>query len=357
MQPGAMQPGARPPLARRLLRGLLRHAVRTTAWTYVVVAVLLLVARYATGDRFWPVLVATHLSYAWLAPAPLVLAYAALRRAPRMGALALAPVIALAVDCGPWLAPARATPPPDERAELRVLTWNLGFRLARVDLVADEIRRLDPDLVLLQEPTQEVHAQLVRRLGAEYPHHGFGAAERPIRAKAWLSRLPLERAEVATRVTGAGGARLGVTEARAEVVLAFDGAPLHVDSVHASAMLAKLGRAWWEAPGYVALARRAAARGSSLVVGDVNTTERSPLYRDIVDAGVRDAWREAGAGPGFGFPSTRRHHWLKTPPLVRIDYLFHTPDLECTRVELGDGEGADHRPLLGVFRRAAPPAR
>lgn len=340
---------------RSPLRRWSSGAATALAWTYLAVACALLALRVITGDRLWPVLVATHVAHLWLAPAPFVLLLALLRRSRRQAVPAALCIAALVHDCGPWLVPARETPASDERTELRVLTWNLGFDLAKPRLVEAEIRRMDPDLVVLQEPSVDVYAHLARRLGDAWPHHGRGAADRALRSKAWFSRVPLRRAEVATQVLDADGARIGVTELRAELALDLDGEPLFVDSVHASAMFAKLGRAWWEAPGYVALNRRAAARGASIVAGDFNTTERSPLYRDLVATGVIDAWRAAGAGPGFGFPSRPRPRWAPTPPLVRIDYLFHTPDLECVAVELGDGEGSDHRPLLGVFRRTREP--
>jgi endonuclease/exonuclease/phosphatase family metal-dependent hydrolase len=36
---------------------------------------------------------------------------------------------------------------------------------------------------------------------------------------------------------------------------------------------------------------------------------------------------------------------LPLPPLVRIDYVWHTPDLRALRCQTGPDGGSDHLPL------------
>jgi vancomycin resistance protein VanJ len=93
-----------------------------------------------------------------------------------------------------------------------------------------------------------------------------------------------------------------------------------------------------------AIADLVAARPGPLIApGDYNTTERNAAY-GIVAGSLRDAWREAGRGPGHTFPGGSDYPltWL-----VRIDYIFHSAHWRATEARVLPWDGAsDHRPLL-----------
>ena len=38
------------------------------------------------------------------------------------------------------------------------------------------------------------------------------------------------------------------------------------------------------------------------------------------------------------------------PPLLRLDYIWHTPDLRASQAWLGDPFGSDHRPVVAILR-------
>jgi endonuclease/exonuclease/phosphatase family metal-dependent hydrolase len=92
----------------------------------------------------------------------------------------------------------------------------------------------------------------------------------------------------------------------------------------------------------------ALARGDRLLlIGDFNLTEREPAYHDAT-AGLLDAGRAAGQGPGLTWRPTRLKSWL--PPILRIDYQFAGPGLhpvavapDCTYY------GSDHCLLRGEY--------
>ena len=76
-----------------------------------------------------------------------------------------------------------------------------------------------------------------------------------------------------------------------------------------------------------------------IVLGDFNTTERELGY-DVVSRGLRDAHMDAGVGPGFSW---------RPPPidfvpfgLLRIDYVFSTPDLRATSATVDCSLPSDH---------------
>jgi endonuclease/exonuclease/phosphatase family metal-dependent hydrolase len=78
---------------------------------------------------------------------------------------------------------------------------------------------------------------------------------------------------------------------------------------------------------------------SVIVMGDVNTTEREPAYADL-SAGLHDAHLDAGGGPGFSW----RPPSLASLPfgLLRIDYIFTTPDLVATSSTVDCSVPSDH---------------
>ncbi len=110
-----------------------------------------------------------------------------------------------------------------------------------------------------------------------------------------------------------------------------------------------------------ALLARSVAAAPAILLGDFNMTPRHPLYRRLTAAGLRDAHSSSPFRGSRTFPlrlgRTRRvnHHlsWVPLPPLARVDYIWHTPDLSSERAWVGAGVGSDHRP---VFARLRGPA-
>jgi endonuclease/exonuclease/phosphatase family metal-dependent hydrolase len=82
---------------------------------------------------------------------------------------------------------------------------------------------------------------------------------------------------------------------------------------------------------------------SPLVVGgDFNAEPGSGPIQRLLDAGLRDSWKECGQGDGLTYPADA--------PRKRIDYLFLTVDLRCTAARVIDTQISDHRPLLVTLR-------
>lgn len=83
-------------------------------------------------------------------------------------------------------------------------------------------------------------------------------------------------------------------------------------------------------------------RGPLLMLCDCNFTDQSDAYR-VVAARLTDAYREAGQGMGFTFPSQRR----LIPLLVRLDYLWHSAHFTALEARTLDDSGtSDHRPVI-----------
>jgi len=80
-------------------------------------------------------------------------------------------------------------------------------------------------------------------------------------------------------------------------------------------------------------------RGQTILVGDLNAEPDSAEMGLISRAGLVDAWAESGIGDGYTYYATH--------PDTRIDFLWVSPDLEATEIEVIQTPASDHLPILG----------
>lgn len=78
-----------------------------------------------------------------------------------------------------------------------------------------------------------------------------------------------------------------------------------------------------------------------LICGDINSTPNNWVYAHL-SRGMQDAFRQSGQGWGMTYHSRL--------PLVRIDYLFASPEWEIVSARVLDAELSDHLPLLVTLR-------
>ena len=83
-------------------------------------------------------------------------------------------------------------------------------------------------------------------------------------------------------------------------------------------------------------------QGHTILMGDLNAEPDSAEMILISGAGLVDSWAEAGTGNGYTYGAA--------DPFKRIDFLWHSPDLEVSEIEVIQTPASDHLPVLGVFR-------
>ena len=297
------------------------------------------------GRRRLSLLVAAALPWSWFAvrdirggldfpatvlPLPVAgvtavaLLIAALRRRPGLAGVGLSwMAMGLVAVVGPWL-PQRG---PDPVQPIRVVGANLLHGNHSLDRTLADVVARRGDVVVLTEAS----SRAARAMAGAYPHQGRSRRGDVL----VLSRFPIRRLE---RPAGFPSKLKGE---RWE--LEADTGRLVLYSVHLSRPHARqpreIGSALARQETQVGALLRAATaeRSPTLVVGDLNLSDRTREYRRLTGR-FRDAMRAAVAGPTYMRP-------LYRPLLLRIDHLF-VPEGWCTRhARTFTMRGSDHRGL------------
>ncbi|RME64831.1 MAG: hypothetical protein D6790_02685 [Caldilineae bacterium] len=106
------------------------------------------------------------------------------------------------------------------------------------------------------------------------------------------------------------------------------------------------------------LAEVEARERPAVVVGDWNSTEGNRVYT-MASARLVDGWREARNHPGWTWPCSLNPFLDQPiPPLLRLDYLFHTGRRFGSGLRVIDMKtidtplGSDHRPIVAKISAA-----
>jgi vancomycin resistance protein VanJ len=248
---------------------------------------------------------------------------------------------------GSLLLPARQTQvPPGPR--IRVMSYNVlgsNFNTASVVRI---LRDSSPDVAVLQELNPENAAAVERELSDRYPYRWLDARA-GVTGGGIVSRIPFREAPI-----GALGQVSWVGKPMA-ITFPLGGRDVTLLRMHAFSGPANTSVRNAEAAAIAGYA--AAHRGPLIVAGDLNATDQNSAYRAITSRLV-DSWREAGWGFGHTFPGDPTGPGsrpvilgIAVPRwLVRIDYVFHSPELAAISAETLPSDGAsDHRPILATL--------
>ncbi|WP_405616520.1 endonuclease/exonuclease/phosphatase family protein [Streptomyces sp. NBC_00076] len=261
-----------------------------------------------------------------LAPAGLGLALALLARWWTGVVWALVVLGALAWFIEPYGKTAEPGGPP--LATLRVLTSNVEFGRAATALVT-AVRRERPDVVFVEECEYTCDATLKRDLGTAYPYRRAVAAGGS-EGSVILSRFPLKGTDGVPGTMGMPGALADV-----------DGHPVRLQLAHPMPPLPGQLDVWRRELG--ALREFAADRADTptVLAGDFNASQDHAAFRRLLDTGLRDTARLAGADRTPTWPA-------RTAPRLgaQIDHVLVSEDFSARDARFLALADTDHRALI-----------
>jgi len=335
---------------------------------YVLLVLVYWLLRWFAGDRWWWLAFLNNFAIWYFLPLAVFVPLVLLARS-RRGLLILLPVAALAaITLAPYYvvgARAQAAGP-----SLRVVTFNVwggnGTLVAdHYNRVADWLREVDADVIIMQEvpPSQRTREDGFLGLGERYPEQI--ALDTDEWTNVILTRLPVVVQE---------SHNMTETQPRYQrIVVEFGGEQIAIYSVHT--MLPVGPNPHIEVPirslyESVFLRYDETLRNWQLdylldqlenetlpyiVAGDFNTSDQTIAYTRLA-AQMYDSFREVGAGFRATWPlaAVRGDAWAWIPPLVRIDYIWHSEGWVAQTAARGPALGSDHLPMMATLARVGP---
>ncbi|HSZ57505.1 MAG TPA: endonuclease/exonuclease/phosphatase family protein [Tepidisphaeraceae bacterium] len=307
------------------------------------------------GDYWWP---ATFLLFSprwvWIVPMFLLLPLTLLFRRrwtwlPVMTGIFV--LFELMGFCIPWRL---AMSQPGGKGTVRIVTANLHAREANAAIVNDFLTRTQPDVIVLEEYDPRMVLPYVRRPGWHLDYGGsmLIASRWPLGlSKALnLEEPPQTAEELDTRINIWGTAMRWIVYSPAGT---FQLVGLHLISPHAALSMTRKDRDRAEQLLDDNAARRlheldvlrkriAEVPGSTVIVGDFNTTDDSPIFRETFPD-YSDAFSVAGLG--FGTSYVKHRTWL------RIDHILFDSTWGCRRCYTSADVGSGHRAVLAELTR------
>ena len=258
---------------------------------------------------------------------------------------------------------ARATVPADA-PQIRVVAANIwgsnqGFAgSTQFEAIGDWLRTQDADVILLQEVplSQRRREDGVLGLKDAYPEQWFG--ETPLVTRAALSRLPI--------LSFTNEEQNPSRSHFQRLVVDLDGEDVAIYIVHLSNPLRDEPRLSLPLTPFIVdyalsydpsrrdqqvrylLAALEQERLPYIVGGDFNMSDQSLIYNEV-GAVMTDSFRSAGWGFGTSWRAGVQRWGIGVPPLIRIDYLWHSDDFVTVTSEQGAYLGSDHLPLVSKF--------
>lgn len=289
------------------------------------------------ADRY-PLELLTHFQWQYFLAGVTGLILLLLLRRPRMSMIGVVAVLMPGLTLLPYSplgrgVTARQAVADESHPTLRIMLANVLTHNRRVDDLLVQMTEFDPDIVVLQE-IDRWWVEALEDTESAYPYRAvepradnFGLLV--------LSRIPMADVELFH------GEAARLPSAVASFVL--DGRPLRMATTHPlppmgvrnqSSRDAQLRRV------KAHLCRERELDDPLILIGDLNTTPWSPIYREVVSAlHLRNAREGRGVLPTW---PTHLPGILRIP----IDHILLTDDFVVEQFRLGEEFGSDHLPVF-----------
>jgi vancomycin resistance protein VanJ len=324
-----------------------RRIVQLVGGIYLFAIPIWFLLRLIFFDRFWWLALLNTIALYLFLPIAIILPLSLLYRQRQFIFGSLLCCFLLILLFHPLVNPfAKRDRPEQQQNSLTVISFNVLWSNQDYEKIAEMIDAVQPDIIGLQEVKEGDVEALATILAPDYLYfvthpvnqfHTVGILSRlPIHQTTALPYPPMERG--------------------LEVVIQDESQQLRVIVAH----LAPNNMPLWPIDQFVATTvdrytQRAAEVAflqdsiqshvmPTLILCDCNMTDTSETYAELSKA-VRDSFQERGWGLGHTLFVQR------IPlPLQRVDYIWHTEEIEVIDSFIGPDGGSDHLPVIATIQ-------
>lgn len=306
------------------------------------------------GDRFWWLSLLNTFSHLLFVPLVVLIPLVIVIRARNM-AVRMMPLLLIG---GLWYAPyyiPKANAQPTGTL-LHILTANVWGSNPDLDQIEIWLRRVHADIVLLQEISPTYVDDSLPGLRDLYPYQYAQPDDPRWGGNITLSRYPIVYSDYVDLQTPE-------TSVPYYVVIDVKGQQVAVYNVHMDFPIDSPRLSLPTSNRYVnyffgyndrvrnqqidrLLAHLKTETRPFIIGGDFNTSDQTPTYNKLAEY-MTDSYREAANGFGGSWPVVAARGGLPrfVPPLIRIDYIWHSDAFRAVGAWRGELIGSDHMPM------------
>ena len=252
------------------------------------------------------------------------------RRAPLLVA-ALVAFGGLAVHLW-WFAPQVTGDEPgvgDGTRTLTVMTANIYADAGDPVQVVEEAGRAEADVLVVQEITERALSRMDEAGLGELLPHRIGTPTRSAGTMVFADE-PLDEPQRLATLFECWRVDIGA---------------LSLLAVHPVAPVLPTGPEQWREEHRLIL-EAVREHDVDLVVGDLNASADHAVFRDLEDAGLRDAAEVTNEGWQPTWPATGWGSLSWVPPMIRLDHVLVGPRLAALSAQTVEIDGADHLAVI-----------
>ncbi len=220
---------------------------------------------------------------------------------------------------------------------LSIMSFNINVENTQVEEIANSIRSVNPDIVVVIEVTPAIMSDLNNRLNQSLPYY----FRSPGGGLGIFSKLPLQSPR-GEKFVGSDATNLIATiehhQRSIKIIGTHPLVPVKPDRfLHRNQHLQAIGN-YLKSP-----------KDTTILVGDFNLTPWSPYYRQLIrQTGLHNTRLGFGILPTWMRSATHVKYpgWLIPLINIPIDHIFVSKDLKVVRTYVGDSGNSDHAPIV-----------
>ncbi len=312
-------------------------------WFYVTLFCLWIILRFLFFDSLWLLALINTLALYIFLPLIIFLPFALLSRKWRLLCGLCFPLGLFIGLYSSFFLPSLSTSTPisQNQPTIKAMTFNILRSNTDYDAIVKMVSENNPDIIGLQEVTPQAVPILIKRFAKDYPHSAF----HPVKLShnvGILSRFPIDKVIAVPAPPIERGIQVTLRLNNGEPIEAI---VAHLIPFYPLNKFYRLAQNWYARRAKEVSYLSSIAKNYDdpvIIMCDCNFTDTSETY-SLMQHEMNDSFYEVG----WGFGHTFKGLFF---PVGRIDYIWHTKELQAVDAYVGKGGASDHLPLIAKLQ-------